>query len=130
MPALLPTTDSPTLPALPPLPPTTLLSEAPYAASAPNPSAWHRFARRFGWRPAPIAAPAATLNAAADAFTACVADLAPADRRALYQLLGHARSLAELWHLRPEVYRALSLQHSQAEAERRLAGLNHYFDRL
>jgi hypothetical protein len=130
MPALLPTPDSPTLPALPPLPPTTLLTGTPCAASPPKPSAWHRFARRFGWRPAPIAASAAILNTAADAFTTSVVDLAPADRRALYQLLGHARSLAELWHLRPEVYRALSLQHSQAEAERRLAGLNHYFDKL
>jgi hypothetical protein len=37
--------------------------------------------------------------------------------------------VAELWHLRPEVFRLLSLHHSQAEAQRRLAALNPLFDR-
>jgi hypothetical protein len=38
-----------------------------------------------------------------------------------------ARSLRELWHLRAEVFRLVSLHHSQAEADERLAGLNRHF---
>lgn len=41
--------------------------------------------------------------------------------------IGHARSLRELWHLRAEVYRLVGLQHSQVEAESRLARLNKHF---
>ena len=38
-----------------------------------------------------------------------------------------ARSLRELWHLRSPLYTLLALHFDQREAERRMAGLNHYF---
>ena len=38
-----------------------------------------------------------------------------------------ARSLRELWHLRSDLYGLLAVQYDQAEAERRLAGLNRHF---
>jgi hypothetical protein len=69
----------------------------------------------------------ATLQAARAALTACLADLPPPGNPALCQLLGHARSLDELWHLRPEVYRQLALHHSEAEAARRLGQLRRWF---
>ena len=89
-------------------------------------SAWSRIAHTLGWR---AAAPvnATELHAARDAFAACLSDLPVIDARALHPLLGHARTLAELWHLRPELYRRLALHHSQAEAERRLATLSRWF---
>jgi len=87
-----------------------------------------QWAGALGWRHAPAAVPIDPLAARA-AFVACLADLPAPDTRALCHLLGHARSLAELWHLRPEVYRVLALHHSQAEAERRLALIARQFDR-
>jgi hypothetical protein len=41
--------------------------------------------------------------------------------------IDHARSLRELWHLRAELYNVVALNHSQHEAERRLARLNRHF---
>jgi hypothetical protein len=38
-----------------------------------------------------------------------------------------ARSLRELWHLRPEVFKLVALRFSQGEAERRLERLNRHF---
>ena len=87
--------------------------------------AWRQLARTFGWLPA--APDGAELLAARSAFTTCLADLPPADTWPLQQLLAHAQSLAELWHLRPELYRHLALHHSQAEAARRLAALDRWF---
>jgi hypothetical protein len=46
---------------------------------------------------------------------------------ALCSRIGQARSLRELWHLRAELYNVVSLNHSQHEAERRLARLNRHF---
>ena len=40
-----------------------------------------------------------------------------------------ARSLRDLWHLRPEVFRLVALRHSQAEAHQRLDRLNRHFRR-
>ncbi len=37
------------------------------------------------------------------------------------------RSLHELWHFREEVFSLVALRHDQAEATRRLAGLNRHF---
>ncbi len=41
--------------------------------------------------------------------------------------IGQARSLRELWHLRAELYSVVAIDHSQHEAERRLALLNRHF---
>lgn len=38
-----------------------------------------------------------------------------------------ARNLRELWHLRAEIFRLVSLHSSQAEAAERLEGLNRHF---
>ncbi len=38
-----------------------------------------------------------------------------------------ARSLRELWHLRPELFRLVALHFSQTEAQRRLERLNRHF---
>ena len=48
-----------------------------------------------------------------------------ADR--LADQIERARSLRELWHLRSALYGLLALHFDQAEAERRLADLNHHF---
>jgi hypothetical protein len=40
-----------------------------------------------------------------------------------------ARSLQELWHFREEVFSLVACRHDQAEAARRLAGLNRHFTR-
>jgi len=119
--------------------PSTLAAGAPtlpFAVAPPSREAslrgrklWRRLAfGMFGWRPRKRARDAdpAVINGA---LIACLADLPAIDTRALCQLLTHARSVAELWHLRPEVFRVLSLYHSQAEAERRLSALNPLFDR-
>jgi hypothetical protein len=39
------------------------------------------------------------------------------------------RSLHELWHFREEVFSLVARRHDQAEATRRLAGLNRHFNR-
>jgi len=39
------------------------------------------------------------------------------------------RSLHELWHFREEVFSLVARRHDQAEATRRLAGLNRHFSR-
>lgn len=39
----------------------------------------------------------------------------------------HCRSMMELWHLRSEVFYLIAREHSEAEAERRIAPLNRHF---
>jgi hypothetical protein len=58
-----------------------------------------------------------------DAIEGC--DTPAAD--ALLDRIQDARSLRELWHLRAEVFRLVSLHHSQAEADARLGALNRHF---
>ena len=43
--------------------------------------------------------------------------------------IAETRRLHELWHLRAEVFGRVALRHGQAEAERRLAGLDVHFAR-
>jgi hypothetical protein len=101
------------------------------AAPSPSPPrggiAWRQIASVLGWRsdPAPGHRDARAVGAV---LVACLADLPAIDTSALRQVLVHAGSLAELWHLRPEVYRVLALHHSQAEAEQRLAATNRLFE--
>ena len=107
--------DAPTLPAGA-LPATG--SQRPYEPAA----GWRRLAHSLGWRERGAAQ--APLGAARQACIDCLADVWALDVRVLHEQLAHAGSLAELWHLRPELYRVLALQHSQAQAERRLAALD------
>jgi hypothetical protein len=111
--------DAPTLPA-------PLASQALPAAPEPGLPTWRRLALRFGWRGS--AAPLADLNVARRACLDCLHDVPPIETRWLRQLLTASASFAELWHLRPELYRVLALQHSQAEAERRLAAIQAALD--
>lgn len=105
-------------PDLPTMPATTAHAGAPRGAPS-----WHQIATRLGWRRT-AAADAGGLCASRAAFIAALADLPAPDTRALCQLLLHAGTAAELWHLRPEVYRTLALHHSQAEAEKRLGAIS------
>jgi hypothetical protein len=79
--------------------------------------------------PAPQEAspPPDRLPAVRTEFLATLSDLGGDDVERLRQRIGQARSLRELWHLRAEIYRVVGVARSQAEAEQRVALLNHHF---
>lgn len=60
-------------------------------------------------------------------FLQSVGDIPSEAASTLGMRIGQARTLRELWHLRAELYRVVSLHHSQHEAERRLTELNRHF---
>jgi hypothetical protein len=60
-------------------------------------------------------------------FIEAVDDLDTPAADDLLDRIHFARGLRELWHLRTEVFRLVSLHHSQAEADERLAWLNRHF---
>lgn len=60
-------------------------------------------------------------------FLSCLDDIHLETTNALRVRVDAARSLRELWHLRTELFRQVALQHSQFEAEQRLARLNCHF---
>jgi hypothetical protein len=109
--------------------PTTLRVEVcpPSLRHAPA-SSWQRL---MFWLVAPApqdcAPPLNRLPAVRDDFLDRLDDLQGDAAQALRLRVDTARSLRELWHLRTEVYRLVALQYSQAEAEQRLAALNHHF---
>lgn len=67
------------------------------------------------------------LDLVQDDFLGALADVGPDAATELRRRIERARSMRELWHLRAEVYRLVAVQHSQAEAEARLADLNRHF---
>lgn len=77
--------------------------------------------------PAEAAPPLSCLPAVRRDFVAGLADIVSPDAQALRQRLREAHTLRELWHLRSELYRVVGVALNQAEAERRLAGLNRHF---
>jgi hypothetical protein len=79
--------------------------------------------------PAPLdtAPPLSLLPRVRGDFISALADVGSAEGLALADRISLSRSLRELWHLRADVYRVVSLQHSQFEADQRLAGLNRHF---
>jgi hypothetical protein len=79
--------------------------------------------------PAPqdAAPPLNRLPAVRADFNLCLADLAPEHASGLVDRIERARSLRDLWHLRPEVLNFVALHHSQTEAETRLTRLNRHF---
>jgi hypothetical protein len=99
----------------------------PSLRQAPR-SAWNRL---WFWLKAPgplQASPALNrLPPVRDDFLHSVSDISSEPARALCLRIGQARSLRELWHLRSELYSVVAVHHSQHEAERRLAQLNHHF---
>lgn len=95
--------------------------------------AWYRAIGdwlRAGWAPdtkrRPGAAPIDLETARRD-FREAVEDLRTPAADDLLDRIDDARGLRELWHLRAEVFRLVSLLHSQLEADERLAWLNRHF---
>lgn len=91
-----------------------------------------RWQRLLFWLLAPApqdaAPPVRRLPGVRADFHAAVADLTVVpDAGALVRRIEDSHTLRELWHLRTEVYRLVALQHSQAEADARLAALNRHF---
>lgn len=89
---------------------------------------------RAGWAgttPAPTArrrgATPAELERVRRDFSDAVDDLRTPAAGDLLDRIQDARGLRELWHLRAEVFRLVSLHHSQVEADERLAWLNRHF---
>jgi hypothetical protein len=99
----------------------------PSLRHAPD-SAWQRL---LFWllAPAPYEAapPPARLDGVRTDFQATIADLDSEEADALRRRIAGARSLRELWHLRSDLYRLVAIDHSQLEAERRVALLARHF---
>lgn len=96
-----------------------------------GPRPWWR--RLHDWARASWPAPAGDTSAdsplanARRDFADALTDLAGERADELLDRVDAARSLRELWHLRTEVFSLVSLQHSQVEADLRLARLNRHF---
>lgn len=60
-------------------------------------------------------------------FATSIEDVDPLRAGGVLMRINTARSLRELWHLRTAVYGVISIEHSQSEAEARLARLNRHF---
>lgn len=60
-------------------------------------------------------------------FTHALADIDDAQARALRAQIDSARSPRELWHLRSAVYNLVATQHSESQAQTRMARLNRHF---
>lgn len=100
----------------------------PSLRHAPDGSAWQRL---MFWLMAPApqdtAPPLNRLPGVRKEFLATVADISNEEADRLRWRVGEARSLRELWHVRADLYRVVSLCHSQTEAEQRLALLSRHF---
>ncbi len=71
--------------------------------------------------------PAGALDEARLAFCTALRDIRHPDASDLLQRAAHARSMRELWYLRPELYGVISRRLSQHAAEERLAPVNRFF---
>ena len=74
-----------------------------------------------------VIAGAAPLEDVRREFARSLRDLAPENTRSTLNGIHSARSLHELWHLRPEVFNLIARHQDQAAADRRLALLNRHF---
>jgi hypothetical protein len=105
----------------------------------PDTPGWARGLREWlaaGWQ-ASAAAPLVELGAASPGatplwevrleFVECLDDVGGRTVDDLAERLRRARSMRDLWHLREEVFSAISCHHDESEAHRRLARLNHHF---
>jgi hypothetical protein len=99
----------------------------PSLRHAPD-SAWQRF---MFWLLAPApreaAPPLNRLPAVRDDFLRAIGDLPGEAAHALRHRIVHAHSLRDLWHLRPEVFKLVGIEHSQWLAEQRVLTLNRHF---
>jgi len=79
------------------------------------------------WSPdAPRPVPPA-LTPVRDEFIAALADIRTQQVGHLQHRIRAARSMRDLWHLRPELFKLVALGFSQAEAQSRLDRLNRHF---
>lgn len=60
-------------------------------------------------------------------FADALADLYTPQADMLHERIRKARSLRELWHLRAELFRLVSLHRGQHDAQQRLGSLNRHF---
>lgn len=67
------------------------------------------------------------LNQAKTEFLSVIWDLQSYAATQTRELVTHARSLRELWHLRASVFNVIATHRGQAEAYRRLESLNQHF---
>lgn len=67
------------------------------------------------------------LNKVKSEFSAALWDLQSVRANQVRDAIEHARSLRELWHLRPDVFRVISTMRGQTEATVRLEALNNHF---
>ena len=74
-----------------------------------------------------VRAGAAPLASVRHEFARSLSDIRTQQAGATLNRIRLARSLHELWHLRPEVFNLVSRHDDQAEADRRLALLNRHF---
>lgn len=99
----------------------------PSLRQAPD-SGWQRL---LFWllAPAPYdaAPPLAQLDGVRTDFLATIADLDSDEADSLRRRIAGSRSLRELWHLRSDLFRLVAIDHSQLEAERRVALLARHF---
>jgi hypothetical protein len=77
--------------------------------------------------PAPCPEKEAALAEARLAFRAALHDVKSDAAGVCCDHIRAARSLHDLWHLRSQVFSLVSRQHSQDEADRRLAQVDHHF---
>jgi len=100
----------------------------PSLRCAPDDNTWQRM---MFWLLAPAphdtAPPLNRLPGVRTEFLATLTDIEGAEVDALRRRIHDTRSLRELWHVRAEVYRAVGVAHTQAEAEERLTTLNRHF---
>jgi hypothetical protein len=60
-------------------------------------------------------------------FLGALHDIGPLHADSLHERIEHARTMRELWHLRPEVFDRVAHRHDESEAHARLAALNRHF---
>lgn len=92
-----------------------------------RPGPWWQRLQRWARSEWPTTRPDDGLDPIRHEFAQAVADLRGPAADAVVDRVDAARSLRELWHLRAEVFRLVALQHSQHEADGRLAQLNRHF---
>ena len=61
------------------------------------------------------------------AFAEALVDIETEAAHHLRKLIARARSPRELWHLRTAVYTLIATQHSESQAQQRMAALNRHF---
>jgi hypothetical protein len=85
---------------------------------------WRRWAVR---RDDPEVLAQRRLQAVRAEFAQALADIPSQHAQFLAHQLRHCRSMRDLWHLRSELFYVIAREHSEGEAEARIAPLNRHF---